>query len=113
MTYPMKTPDGVEHYDNTVIKVDETDGHRILTDNLGKNDSTVGGVVNEDDGTSGESTGDGGSGSGVVGPPGPTGPSGPEGKRGHPMYIGTGAPTISASPGDTYLDQSNGTIYTF
>ncbi len=51
---------------------------------------------------------------GATGPTGPTGASGSTGVRGSQWSVGTGAPgTVTGSlPGDQYLDQASGNVYT-
>ncbi len=59
---------------------------------------------------------------GPTGPAGPTGPTGPTGLTGstgppgQPRFVGTGPPTpenyLEATPGDRYLDETTGQIYT-
>jgi hypothetical protein len=54
----------------------------------------------------------------MTGIPGPQGPSGdgqgPRGPSGQPRWVGTGPPgtIIGSSPGDVYLDETTGDLYT-
>jgi hypothetical protein len=48
---------------------------------------------------------------GATGPAGPQGPAGTAGANGNMIYNGSGAPTISASNGDYYIDNTNHALY--